>query len=132
MGLLHDDFALHACKVREINDLFPVRAREHGGRAQRQRRRGPGGHHGGFTSEQRRDPLTDTIVQLVQHHVVFGGVFDRIHHLWRHERSGHARVGPRGVDEWSHAELFEVLATLFSNWRRLRSDCAPTDEACQR
>ena len=97
----------------------PVRAGEHGGRAERQRRGRARGDHGGLASEQRRDPLADAIVQLVQHHVVLGRVFDRVHHFRRHQRGRHGRVGPGRVDEWPHAELFEVVAPALASPQRL-------------
>ena len=112
VGLLHDNVALHAGEIRQIANLLSVAAGEHGGRAQRERRRGPGGDHGGFGAHQLRDALAHAIVQLVEHHEVLGGVVDRLHHFRRHQGSRHGRVRPCPVDEGAHAHLAEVVPSF--------------------
>ena len=108
--LLHDDLGLHAREVRQIDDLLRVAAGQHAGRAERHRRRGAGRHHRGLGLDQRRDPLADAIVQLVERHEVLGRVVDRRHHLGRHQRRRHVGVGAGRVDEGPDAELLEVVA----------------------
>jgi hypothetical protein len=110
---LGDDFALHARHVGKRSNLLPVGPGEHGRRSQRQRRRGARGHHRRLAAEQRRNPFAHPIVELVEHDVMFGGIVDRLHHFGRHQRRGHRRVGPGGVDERTHAQLTEVIPLAF-------------------
>jgi hypothetical protein len=110
MGSLRDDLALHALQVWQTGDLFPVRAREHGGRSKGQRCGRSRCHHRRFGAHQRSDALANAIVELVEHHVVLGGILDGIHHFRRHERGGHGGVGSRRVDKWADAHLTEVVA----------------------
>ena len=97
--LLHDDLALHAREVRQLDDLCAIRSGEHAGRAERHRRGGAGRHHGGLAREQRRDALADLVVELLEHHVVLRRVVDRVHDLGRHQRRRHGGEGAGGVDE---------------------------------
>ena len=109
VGLLGDDLALHGGEVGKIDDLLPVRAREHGRGPQGQGRGRSRRDHGGLAAEQGRDPLAHPVVELVEHHVLLGCVLDRLHHLRGHERGGHRRVGPRRIDEGTDAELPEIV-----------------------
>ena len=51
------------------------------------------------------------VVELVEHHVVLGSVFDRLHDFRRHQRGGHGRVGAGRVDEGTDAQLRKVVAS---------------------
>jgi len=110
MGFLNDDLALHRGEVGKLDDLLPIRTGEHGCCSQVQGRGRPGCDHCGFTMKQRRNSLSDFVVEVIEHHVMFGGVVDRLHHLRRHQRRRHGGVGSGGVDERTHAELAEVVA----------------------
>ncbi len=106
---LDDDLALHRAEIRQVDHLLPVAAGEHGGGAERQRRGGAAGHHRRFGFDQRREALADLVVQLVEHHVMLRRVVDRVHHLGRHQRRGHRRVGAGRVDEGTDAQFLEVV-----------------------
>ena len=92
-------------RLGRLDDLLPVLSGEHGGRAEGQRRGGARRHHGRLAVQQRRDALAHLVVQLVEHHVVLGGVGDRLDHFRRHQRRRHGRVRPGRVDERPDAEL---------------------------
>ena len=69
--------------------------------------------------QQAGDALADLVVKLVEHHVVFGRVVDRVHDFRWHQRRGHRRVGAGCIDEGTHPELAEVVASGL-RWRRHR------------
>ena len=107
--LLDDGFTLHARQVGKTDDLLPVGAGQHCRRSQSQGRRRTGSDHRRFAPNHRGNPLADAIVQLVEHHVVFGGVGDRLHHFRRHQRGGHGGVGAGRVDERPYPEIREQV-----------------------
>ena len=120
---LDDDLALHTGgdDVGEVDDLPRVGAGEHAGGAERQRRGGAGGDHRRLALEQRREPLADLVVQLVEHHALFGRVGDRVDHFGRHQRGGHRGVGAGRVDEGTDADLTKIIArSLPGRCRRRR------------
>ncbi len=112
VALLNDHFGFHAgaFQLGQGFYFFLIHAGQHPRQSERHSRETTRRYDRRFGVDNGRNFFPDFGLHIVEHHKLFGSRLDGFHYFVLHQRAGHGRVGPGGIDERSDAQLFHQVA----------------------